>query len=334
MKRYGYLFEQLYDFGHLYRAYRKALKGSGKTAETARFTFHLERELLQLQEELASGRYQPACYRFFYIYEPKKRKISVAPFRDRVVHHAVVAILEPIFDPTFIVDSYATRKGKGTHLAIKRAQDFLRKNRWYYKADIEKYFERIDQSVLLSLIEKKIKDAKFMSVVEKIIRNGGENGKGLPIGNLTSQFFANVYLNPFDHWIKEELKIKHYLRYMDDFVLFDPSRDRLKQIRSEIRNWLADHLGLNLKEKACFLNQRVHGLGFLGTRIFPGIIRIQSANRHRLKRRLKRKAEAFRNGVIEEEEYTMMLNSYFSYLNHFDSLPLRRFLIEAIGPSA
>lgn len=334
MKRYGHLFEQLCDFGHIYRAYRKALKGSGKTAETARFTFHLERELLQLQEELASGSYQPAAYRYFYIYEPKKRKISVAPFRDRVVHHAVVAILEPIFDPTFIFDSYATRKNKGTHLAIKRAQGFLQQDRWYYKADIEKYFERIDQAILLSLIAKKIKDMRFMSVVTRIIHNGGENGKGLPIGNLTSQFFANVYLNPFDHWIKEELRIKHYLRYMDDFVLFDPSRDRLKQIRSEIRNWLADHLGLTLKEKACFLNQRVHGLGFLGTRIFPGMIRLQSANRHRLRRRLVRKTEAFNSGAMEEEEYTMILNSYFSYLDHFDSLPLRRSLIEAIGPPA
>lgn len=334
MKRYGNLFDQLYDFGHLYRSYRKALKGSGKTKEAARFSFHLESELLQLQEELSSGTYQPESYRYFYIHEPKKRKISVAPFRDRVVHHAVVGILEPIFEGIFIFDSYATRKEKGTHLAVKRAQGFLRNNRWYFKADIEKYFERIDHEILLQLIRRKIKDRELLAIIEKIIQNGGDDGKGLPIGNLTSQFFANVYLNPFDHWIKEEKGIRHYLRYMDDFVVFGEDRQQVKGIRKDIREWLDQHLQLSLKEKACFLNQRVHGLGFLGTRIFTDMVRLQSANRHRLRRRLMRKQEEYVSGSLLEESYTATLNSYFSYLDHYDSLPLRRQLAEGIGPGA
>ena len=220
MKRHRNLFPQVHDFGHLYRAYRRALRGSGHTREALAFSFHLERELLQLVQELRTGQYQPAPYRYFHIYEPKKRLISVAPFRDRVVHHALVGVLEPIFDRCFIYDSYATRVGKGSHAALQRAQQFVRRYRWFYKADIHQYFASIDHDLLLQRVAHKVKDAQVLALTERIIRNGGEAGRGLPIGNLTSQFFANVYLDPFDHWVKQELRVKGYLRYMDDFVLF------------------------------------------------------------------------------------------------------------------
>lgn len=331
MKRQANLFPRLHDFGHLYRAYRRALKGSGYTPEAVAFTFHLERELLALSEALRCGTYTPEPYRYFEIYEPKKRLISVAPFRDRVVHHAVVALLEPVFDPAFIYDSYATRKDKGTHAALTRAQHFTRRYRWFFKADVAQYFDSIDHEILIARLAHKVKDPAFLAVTSRIIRNGGVEGKGLPIGNLTSQFFANVYLDPFDQWVKQDLRIKGYLRYMDDFVLFADEKAPLKSLRPAIEAWLGTHLALRLKPKACLLNQRPHGLGFLGARIFPECVRLQYPNRMRLRRRLMARYQAYRDGLLDEDTYTAVLNSYFAHLDHFDVQPFRRQLVDILG---
>jgi len=208
MKRKGYLFEKLCSFDNLRKSFKKAFKGSGKTKEACRFYFHLESELWKLENELKTGAYRPAKYRLFKIFDPKERTISVAPFRDRVVHHAAVQIIEPIFEPTFIFDSYATRKNKGTHKAIKKAGKLLKASFWYYKADISKYFDSVNHDILLELLQKKIKDSRLLNLLEIIIRNTGSI-KGLPIGNLTSQFFANVYLNPLDHFVKDDQRVKN-----------------------------------------------------------------------------------------------------------------------------
>lgn len=209
MKRYGNLFSEFASFANLYQAYKKARKGAVGKPETRAFTFHLEPQLLELQTELLTGNYQPSPYRYFCIYDPKERQISVAAFRDRVVHHALINVLEPIYERCFIHDSYATRKGKGTHLAIERARRFLRKTGWFWKCDIDKYFDSMDQHTLIAILRRKIKDERLLSVVHRIVGNGGVAGIGLPIGNLTSQFFANVYLNPFDHFVKNELGMRH-----------------------------------------------------------------------------------------------------------------------------
>lgn len=328
MKRTGHLMPQVTDFAHLYRSYKKALKGSGHTRESREFQFYLEPRLLELQRELTEGSYQPASYRYFRIFEPKERLIAVAPFRDRVVHHAIVGILEPIFEPTFIFDSYATRVGKGTHRAIKRAQAFFRQNRWVWKADIEKYFDSIHHDILLSLVARKIKDRELMNLIEKVIRNGGENGKGLPIGNLTSQFFANVYLNPFDHFVKEELKVKHYVRYMDDFVCFGHDKEKLKMTRGKLATFLREELHLDLKPSACYLTQQANGLSFLGARIFPELIRIKPENLRRIRKKIQRKEFAFEQGNLDEEAFLQAMNSYWSYLDHFDTKSLRQSWLE------
>ncbi len=230
MKRHGHLMEQLCQYGHLYRSFKKAFKGSGHTRESQAFYFALENRLINLSEKLAAGTYYPGPYRYFYIHEPKKRKISVASFEDRVVHHAVVGLLEPIYEACFIYDSYATRKGKGTQAAVRRAQYFLRHKPWFFKADIKQYFAHIDHQILMTLIQRKVKDGAFLNLVERLISNGGIHGKGLPIGNLTSQFFANVYLNHLDYYVKQTLKSTAYVRYMDDFVLF--YQDKLQFISS------------------------------------------------------------------------------------------------------
>ncbi|MBN1426022.1 group II intron reverse transcriptase domain-containing protein, partial [Candidatus Fermentibacteria bacterium] len=185
MRRCNGLFERVIDFGSLKAAFRRAFQGSGRSYEACRFNFRLEKELLQLGAELASGTYYPAPHRYFAVRDPKEREIAVAPFRDRVVHHAVVAAMEPVFEPSFIYDSYACRVGKGTHAAVRRAQRFLRCAGWFLKGDVEKFFESVDHEILLELVARKIKDSPFLDLVERIVRNTRTQGRGLPIGNLT-----------------------------------------------------------------------------------------------------------------------------------------------------
>ena len=331
MKRKGQLFEQVCSFSHLYTSFQKARKGATKTRELYQFHFELEPRLFRLSEALLAGSYQPSPYRYFTILDPKRREIAVAPFVDRVVHHAVVGVLEPIFDPTFIFDSYATRKGKGTHAALLRSQQFLRKYRWFFKTDIDQYFASIHHDTLLELITRKIKDKRLLQLIEKIVRNGGREGYGLPIGNLTSQFFANVYLNPFDHFVKEDLRIKGYLRYMDDSVLFSHEKDELKTHKSSLESFLSERLHLQLKASNSFFNQRSNGLSFLGARVYSHQIHVHPSNLKRSKKKLKEKHRAFREGKLSEEAYLASLQSRWAHLSWFDSQPIRDSWIREIA---
>ncbi|MDX2247743.1 MAG: reverse transcriptase/maturase family protein [Bacteroidia bacterium] len=309
MKRSGNLWETLTSFGHLHQAFHQARKGSSRSPEAHAYFFHLEKALFSLQSELKEGAYMPSPYRYFRIYDPKERVISVAPFKDRVVHHAVVRLMEPIYERCFIFDSYATRKNKGTHAAIHRAQEFLRENRWFFKTDIDQYFASIRHDRLREILARKIKDPQFLALIEKIIRNGGENGVGLPIGNLTSQFLANVYLNSFDHFVKEELKVKAYLRYMDDFVLFSEDKNHLKAWRGEVEDYLRTTLAVELKPSASFFNQRLNGLRFLGARIFPDLVRIHPENLRRCIKRMKAAESALAKDEMTGEEWLLSLES-------------------------
>lgn len=327
MKRIGGLFEEFASFSNILAAYKKAREGARKNEERLEFSYNLEQELRQIREELLDGSYQPRSYRQFVIRDPKERVISVAPFRDRVVHHALVRVLEPVYERRFIFDSYATRKGKGAHAAVFRAQEFLRKCHWYYKTDIEKYFDSVDQQVLLDIIGQKIKDRGLMEVTARIIRNGGHNGKGLPIGNLTSQFFANVYLNPFDQFVKEKLGAHYYIRYMDDIVCFSQDKEQLKGWRAPISQYLGEKLKLRLKESATFFNNRDNGLSFLGARVFPNLIRIHPENLKRAIRNMRTRKWQYEQG---QETYTRFLdsqNSHWAYLSVYDTLALRRQIV-------
>jgi RNA-directed DNA polymerase len=329
MKRHGGLFASFCSFKNLLLAYEKAKKGSN-TPESKRFGFFLETELLALQLELQEGRYRPQAYRYFQIHDPKQRTISVAPFRDRVVHHALVNLLEPIFEPCFIHHSYATRKGKGVHKAVNYAQASLRKYKWFFKADIEQYFNSICHKTLLKLVECKVKDSNFLTVLKYVIANGGENNVGLPIGNLTSQFFANVYLNLLDHFVLRELLPTFgggsYVRYMDDFVIFLPQRKQVVFAKKQIAVWLATHLKLQINPSSSFINQRMNGLRFLGARIFVSLKRIHSVNWRRIKRRLAFKNSQRMLGKLTTNEFEQTANSYWAHLKHFDSKKLRIWL--------
>jgi retron-type reverse transcriptase len=317
MKRIGNLFDQVTDYQTLLLAFRRARRGTGWTAETRHFFFHLEPELLRLQETLETGRYRPGAYRYFPIRDPKPRLIAVAPFRDRVVHHAIVHALEPVYERCFIHDSYATRPGKGTHAAIRRAQTFARRWPWYLKMDIEKYFESADHGVLLGLLERKLKDRRLLALLERIIHNGAISGRGLPIGNLTSQFLANVYLDPLDHYLKEEQGVRGYLRYMDDFVAFGENKQELLTLRHTIGDYLTERLRLRLKIDATWLNRSSHGLSFLGMRVFPNLIRVKPENRRRSLKRLQRRLAQWAAGEIDDARLAQSLTSIQAHLGYF-----------------
>jgi retron-type reverse transcriptase len=328
MKRIGHLFEQVVAFDSLYQAFRRAFKGAGRTEEACRFAFHLEPQLLQLQRELADGSYYPAPYRYFEIFDPKQRTISVADFRDRVVHHAVVGALEPVFEPRFIFDSYATRKGKGTHRAVKRAQGFLGRFEYYLKVDVDKYFDAIDHHILIELVQRKVKDKRLIDLVGRILAasdasSGCTQGAGLPIGNLTSQFFANVYLDGFDHWAKDRMGIKGYLRYMDDMVFFDRCRQRLITLLKEAEIHLNHSLKLMLKPTVTMIHHRRHGLPFLGYRIYPQLLRVAKPNLKRMQRRLHMSRSAWQQGRMSDEDYAIRLQAHNAHLAFADTFQLR-----------
>jgi hypothetical protein len=229
-------------------------------------------------------------------------------------------VLEPIYERCFIHDSYATRKGKGTHKAIERAQHFLLKTGWFWKSDIDKYFDSIRHDKLMSLLERKIKDRRLLNVIALILQNAASEGIGLPIGNLTSQFFANVFLNGFDHFVKEDLRQPSYLRYMDDFVIFHQNKTALKALRQPVVAYLNDALGLQLKDSATFLNSAENGLTFLGRRIFPGTVRLARPNGRRMLRRMALRQRDFEKGRISETEFLQSMNSYWAQLEPFYGL--------------
>ncbi|MCB9473379.1 MAG: group II intron reverse transcriptase domain-containing protein [Candidatus Delongbacteria bacterium] len=211
-------FDQAFSFSTLLEAWRRARRGAGGSAACLAFGFQLEPELLRLEDELLIGRYRPGGYRLFTVREPKLRLIAEAPLRDRVVHHALVAMLEPLWEPGFDPDSYATRKGKGTHRAVRRAQGLLREHRWYLKSDIRSCFASIDLQTLLRLVAERLTDTRMLELLMRVL-HADPRLPGLPIGNLTSQFLANVYLDGFDRWLADELALPGVVRYMDDFVL-------------------------------------------------------------------------------------------------------------------
>ena len=247
MKTYKNLYKNIITFDNLLSAVKKSSKGRKYNADVAAFHFQLEKELLQLEEELKTKTYQPGDYRTFNIHDPKERMISAAPYRDRIVHHALCNIIEPIFEKTFIFDSFANREGKGTHKAIERYQEFAKKHEYALKCDIRKFFPSLDLEILKQEIRWKIQCPDTLWLIDLIINNSNpqeehalyflnddlftpsQRRRGLPIGNLTSQFWANVYMNRFDHFVKEKLKVP-YIRYVDDFVLFSSDKKILRGV--------------------------------------------------------------------------------------------------------
>ena len=327
MKRQGGLFQRTVDFKNLHAAAQLALRGKRDRGQVARFFFHLENELIRIQAELESKTYRPRPYRQFEIREPKVRQICSSDFRDRVVHHSICRVIDPILEARLIHDTYACRVGKGSHRALKRCQVFARRYRYSLKCDIRKYFESIDHGVLKGLIRRVIKDGEMLGLIDIVIDHGvpgADMGKGLPIGNLTSQHFANAYLGELDHFLKDRKRVPGYVRYMDDFILFSNDKEQLHAWLCDIRVFLAERLKLELKEKVTRIAPVTEGVPFLGFWVFPGLIRIQRPNLVRFRRNLRTRERQFRDGVISARQLTDSVNSMLGHISHADSLALRR----------
>ena len=330
MKRHAGLFEQIVRFENLLGAASRAARGKRDRPTVARFEFHLERELFALQEALVAGCYRPGAFFTFEIRDPKPRAICAAPFRDRVVHHAVCDVLEPVFERRLIFDTYACRPGKGTHAAVARAQHFARCYRYFLKCDVLRFFASVDHSRLRTLLERVFKDRPLLDLLGKIVDHGppgAEPGRGLPIGNLTSQHFANLYLGELDHHLKERERVKGYLRYMDDLLLFADDKARLHLLLAEIRRFLGDRLGLSLKQDATRLAPVTDGIPFLGFRIYPGLLRLNRRSLRRFRRQVRAREHAYRLELIGQEELAGSVASHFAHIAHADTLTLRRAMV-------
>lgn len=300
------LFDQITDFNNLYAAYKSAAAGKHDRAEVLRHDFHAEKILLTLQRQLRGGTYRHGKYRTFKVFDPKQRDVAAAPFTDRIVHHAVVRVIEPLFERGFIYDSYACRVGKGTHATVLRLQHFLRvatdKYGEFYilRADIRKFFASIDHAVLRQLLAKKIYDEKTLELCAHIIASyqepagGGraytDKPRGLPIGNLTSQLFANVYLNFLDQFVKHTLRERFYIRYMDDFLIIHPSKTHLHQIRTRLALFTHDHLALELHPKKTNVHKFSGRERFVGYDAELFVRRLSKPTVQRFLRRMKRVA--------------------------------------------
>ncbi len=330
MKRINGLIEPIIRFDNLVRAARKASLAKRHKPAVARFLFHLEPELFSLQEDLEGGVYQPGRYVVFEIRDPKKRRICAAPFRDRVLHHAVCNVLEPFFEKRLIFDTYACRTGKGVHAAIGRARQFARRYPYFLQCDIRRYFESIDHGVLKALLRRFIKDGRLLALLDTIIEHSPpytDPGRGLPIGNLTSQHFANLYLGELDHYVKERLRLRGYIRYMDDLLLFAGDKPALHESALEIERFARERLGLQLKEKSVRLAPVSEGVSFLGVRIFPGTVRLSRRSLRRFRRKLKAAEKAWLLGEIELDQLAAAGAALFGHICHADTLHLRRKLI-------
>ena len=327
MKRRGHLFEQITDYPNLLAAARRARRGKGDRTGVARFVFDLEPNLFRLQEELRSGTYRMRPYRAFVIREPKRRQIAAADFRDRVVHHAVCAALDPIFDGTLIADTYACRRGRGTHAAVRRLQQFSRRWPFCLLGDVRRYFETVDHDTLKRLYRRQLKDARLLDLLDLIVDHpvpGGRPGKGLPIGNLTSQYFANLYLGELDHFLKDRLGVPGYLRYMDDFAVFADTKAALRSVLEATRVFLRERLRLELREERTRLAPVTQGAPFLGFRVFPGVVRLDGRKFSRLRRRVRRREAACRDGALDEEALARSIGSMIGHVAHANSLQARK----------
>ncbi len=347
MKRFKNLYSKITTFENLFLAAQKAQRGKRFQSNVAVFNFHLERNLFQLQKELIEQTYKPGAYKEFYIFEPKPRMISAAPYRDRVVHHALCNLIAPVLERSMIYDSYANRKGKGTHKAILRYQKFCKHNKYVLKCDIKKFFPSIDHDILKREIRKKIGCVKTLWLLDTIIDNSNEQEvhvsffpgddlfspflrrKGLPIGNLTSQLLGNYYLNGLDHFVKETLCCKFYVRYVDDFVVLGNDKRELQLVRKEVEKFLQKYRLLLHSGKSRIYQVR-EGIAFLGHRVFADFRLIKTENVRRFRKRVRRHLKAYWSGTMSLQDFNKRVISWFAHAEFSNTYRLRRKIYKEI----
>jgi retron-type reverse transcriptase len=319
------LWGKIVDFENVYHAYRDAIDKKRYRNEILHFKLNLEENLFTIIQDLQDGTYRQLPLRQHYIYEPKRRLISAPAFRDRVVHHSLVRVIEPLFERRFIDSTFACRVGRGTHASVKnvfhRTQLARKnwKNYWVLKGDISDFFASINHDVLKKIIRQTIRDKKVLHFIDTIIidvfSTQGRNGVGIPIGTLASQLFANAYLDPLDHFIKEDKQIKHYVRYMDDFVIIHYNKKYLQTLYKDIETFLNEKLSIKLNPKTSIYPGK-HGINFCGYWIWPTHIKPRKSTVKRAKRRFKKFSKEYQENPHILEHAKMSIMSFFGYIKH------------------
>jgi RNA-directed DNA polymerase len=350
LKTYRNLYPQVHTWENLELAYRKARKGKRARDPVAAFEFDRERNLVELQEELRRKTYRPGPYHSFVIHEPKRRLISAAPFRDRVVHHALCNVIEPVFERRFIFDSYANRVAKGTHRALDRCTTFARRYRYALPCDVRQFFPSIDHAILRKILARYLADADVMWLVDRILESGvgvlaeeyrmawfpgddllaAARPRGLPIGNLTSQFWANCYLNVLDQFVKRELKCPAYLRYVDDMLFFADDKPQLSQWRAKVIDFLAG-LRLTAHENRAQPRPVTEGIPFLGFVVYLDHRRLKRRKGIYFQRRFKRLVAEFAVGDLSFEDLNATVRGWVNHASTGDTWGLRRSVLSSVA---
>ena len=317
MKRQGQLLEKIADLNNLYEAFYKAQKGTVNKPCVCAYRERLQANLRTLRVQISSGSVETGNYRYFTIYDPKKRLICATPFPQRVLHHAVMNVCHASFEKHQIAESFASRPGKGTYAALDKAREYNRQYRWFLKLDVRKYFESVGHAVLKKQLDRLFKDQGVLLIFDKIIDSysTGEN-KSVPIGNLTSQYFANHYLSVADHYVKETLRVTGYVRYMDDMVLWHNDKESLLDTGYRFRDFLEKELDLQLKPFC--LNATTKGLPFLGYRLFSDRVWLSPRSKKRFIDTSRLHACNLQTGLWTQGEYrnhAMALVAFTEYAN-------------------
>ena len=342
MKRIGHITDQsgervtlveaMADYANVQKAYNKARKCKRYRKDVLIFTKDKEENLETVRNDILGLSYEPSEYRYFKVYEPKERQIMALPFYDRVVQHAINNVLEPIFYQRFIFHSYACRKTKGMHAASDKLQAWLYEWQKFHpdqplyaiKADIHHYFQSINHEILKAEIRKVIKDAGALVLIDRIIDHNGQmpDGVGIPVGNLTSQLFANIYLNKLDQYIKHTLGAKDYMRYMDDFIILSPDKEQLRHWLADIERFLRDELKLELNPKTTILSAK-NGIDFVGYKHRATHRKVRPDSVKRIKKTIKK----YESGKITKEQLQKSIASWTGHAGHADSYNLQKKII-------
>lgn len=321
------LYERVYEYQNLKEAYKQTQAGPRKYKKDAvYFAMAKEKKLTELWRELKNETYVPGPYLEFYVYEPKERLIHAPRIRDKIVQFATHTVLQERYRPIFIKDSYACIKGRGTHDAVRRIQHFMRLADWKYedpyilKLDIRKYFYSIDREILKQLYRKKIPagEKAFLTLLDRIVDSSPEGERGLPLGNVTSQDFANIYLNELDQYCKRFLGIKHYVRYMDDVTMIFSSKEEAREALNCVKEYVEEHLHLQLNEKTKLFPLR-QGVNTLGFKIHTTHRKVRDSSKRAMKRRIRKMNEKRMQGKMEEKEIQQAVNSWLGHARHSNS---------------
>lgn len=333
MKKFQNIYSKIITLENVFQCWEEFRVGKKKRKDVLAFERYLEDNIFTLYQQLKEKTYKPSGYIGFYVRDPKMRLIHKATVADRVVHHLVSKELERIFEPTFYAHSYSCRINKGTHkgvlgfysLALKASKNNT-KTCWVVKCDVRKFFASVNQQTLLKILSKKIDDDDLLELLGKIvysfysdITTDIANKKGIPIGNLTSQFFANIYLNELDQFVKHVLKVNYYVRYADDFVILSQDRSYLEELVLKIQEYLKNELDLELHPNKIIFTKFRNGVDFLGYIVFPHYILPRTKTKRRVLRKIKDKIKEYKAGKIPIEKLNQTIQSYLGYLSHADS---------------